>query len=260
MTNIFTAGTDKDQVPTLKAAFNMLLLSVGLIFFIWFSLWRIGHVLDFTFLISLRIRVWDAFWLTVGLSAASLGLSLFIGIVSATLQSGKVLILRYLFRFYVIVIRGTPLITQIYLFYYIVGTAVGITNRFFSGVLILSVFEGAYIAEIIRGSLLSMDGTQLEAAKAVGFTKRQTAAYVILPQLAARTLPALTGQAASLIKDSSLLSVISLIELTQTAREISADHYNLFESFISLGALYLVLTLPVSYISKRLERRFNYET
>jgi polar amino acid transport system permease protein len=147
---------------------------------------------------------------------------------------------------------------QIYLFFYVVGTAFGIENRFVSGVLILSVFEGAYISEIIRGSLISIDKGQLEAAKAVGFSKRQTITEVILPQLTARTLPALTGQFASIIKDSSLLSMISVIELTQTIREISATNFRLLECYFFLGVLYLCLTLPVSFVSKALERRFDY--
>lgn len=147
---------------------------------------------------------------------------------------------------------------QIYLFFYIIGTAWGITNRFIAGVLILSIFEGAYISEIIRGSLLSLDETQLEAAKAVGFTKKQTVRYVIFPQLMAQTLPALTGQFASIIKDSSLLSMIAVIELTQTMREISATNFKLFECYFFLGVLYLCLTLPISFISEKLERRFDY--
>ena len=257
MLNIFVSKQDREN--PLKAAFNILLMSVGLILLFWFSLSRIGVAFDFSFLPALRGRLWDGFLTTVCLSAASLLLSLFLGIVCAALQSSKILVLRYLSKLYVTVIRGTPLIMQIYLFYYIVGTAFGIENRFLCGVLILSVFEGAYIAEIIRGSLLSMDGTQLEAAKAVGFTQRQTVAYVVLPQLTARTLPALTGQFASIIKDSSLLSIIAMIELTQTMREISATNFKLFECYLTLGALYLLLTLPVSFASKRLERMFHYE-
>ncbi len=148
---------------------------------------------------------------------------------------------------------------QIFLFYYIVGTAWGINNRVIAGVLILSVFEGAYIAEIIRGSLSSIEQAQLESAKAVGFDHRQTIRYVIIPQLFTRTLPALTGQFASIIKDSSLLSIIALIELTQTMREISATNFKLFECYFVLGLLYLCLTLPITFISQKLERRFNYE-
>ena len=243
----------------LKAAFNMLLLSVLLIVVFWFALSKIGVRFDFSFLPLYRIRLLDGFLMTIYLSAAGLLLSLFLGIVSALLQSSSILLFRYLSKLYVTFIRGTPMIMQIYLFFYIVGTAFGIENRFICGVLILSLFEGAYIAEIIRGSLLSMDGTQLEAAKAVGFTKRQTVSLVILPQLTARTLPALTGQFASIIKDSSLLSIIAVIEITQTMREISAYNFKLFECYLTLGLLYLLLTLPISFFGKRLERRYLYE-
>ena len=258
LTNIFIASDGKENL--LKAAFNFLLLCVGLIILFWFALSRIGVTFDFSFLPELHVRLWDGFVMTVCLSLASLLLSLVLGVVSAVLQSSKILVLKYLSRLYVTIIRGTPLIMQIYLFFYIVGTAFGINSRFLCGVLILSVFEGAYIAEIIRGSLLSMDGTQLEAAKAVGFTKKQTIAFVILPQLTTRTLPALTGQFASIIKDSSLLSMIAVIELMQTMREISAINFKMFECYLVLGILYLVLTLPISFMSKRLERFFHYET
>jgi len=258
MPNIFLAG--KDKTNPLVAAFNMLILCIVIIIIFWIALSRIGVTFDFSFLPELRGRLWYGFLMTVCLSLASLLLSLLLGIVSALLQSGRILVLRYLSVLYVTVIRGTPLMVQILLFYYIVGTAFGVENRFLSGVLILSVFEGAYIAEIIRGSLLSMDGTQLEAAKAVGFTKRQTTRYVILPQLTARTLPALTGQFASIVKDSSLLSIIAVIELTQTVREISALNFKLFENYFVLGALYLILTLPIMFFSKKLERSFHYET
>ena len=255
--SIFTSN--KLKTDPLKEAFNMLLLVVFLVAAFWFSLSRIGIEFDFSFLPALQTRVFEGFLVTILISVCSLVLSLILGIASAVLQDSRILMLRYLAKGYVAFIRGTPLIMQIYLFYYIVGTAFGIENRYLCGILILSIFEGAYISEIIRGSLLSMDATQLEAAKAVGFTKRQTVTLVILPQLIARTLPALTGQFASIIKDSSLLSMIAVIELTQTMREISATNFKLFECYLFLGVLYLLLTLPVTFISKRLERRFNYE-
>lgn len=244
--------------PTV-AAFNILLVCLVLAVTFWMSLNAIHTTFDFSFLEDFSIRIRSGFLMTVLLSLASLILSLFIGVLSAVGQETKILFLRYLCNIYVRFIRGTPLIMQIYLFFYIVGTAWGVNNRFVAGVFILSIFEGAYIAEIIRGSLLSIEDSQLEAANAVGFTKAQTIKYVVLPQLIARTLPALTGQFASIIKDSSLLSMIAVIELTQTMREISATNFKLFECYLFLGALYLCLTLPISFISKRLERRFDYE-
>lgn len=256
MRNLFIA---KDKNHPFVALFNGLLVCVVLIMIFWLSIQAINVSFDFYFLKDFHIRILDGFKMTVLLSLASLVISLLLGIITAIGQGTKILVIRYLCNIYVEFIRGTPLIMQIYLFFYIIGTAWGVTNRFWAGVFILSIFEGAYIAEIIRGSLLSLEESQLEAAKSVGFTKKQTVFYVILPQLIARTLPALTGQFASIIKDSSLLSMIAVIELTQTMREISATNFKLFESYLFLGFLYLVLTLPISFISRRLERRFQYE-
>lgn len=250
---------EENEVTPLKWIANVLLLTFSIIAIFWFSLSRIGIVFDFSFLPEVKDRLASGFLMTVYLSLASLALSLVLGIISAYLHFSKIIILSYLSKLYVSFIRGTPLIMQIYLFFYIVGTALGIENRFISGVLILSIFEGAYIAEIIRGSLLSIDPSQIEASKAVGFTKSQTFKYIILPQLTARTLPALTGQFASIIKDSSLLSMIAVIELTQTMREISSSNFKLFEAYLFLGILYLCLTLPITFISNKLERRFQFD-
>lgn len=238
---------------------NILLATALLCLLFYLALGALGLTLKFETLASFRIRIRKGFVTTVELSLCSLALSLLIGVLATAARACRVLFVRYLATVYVQFIRGTPLIMQIYLFYYIVGTALGVADRFLAGVIILSVFEGAYIAEILRGSLLSMDKVQLEAARAVGFTRGQTLRYVLLPQLTARTLPALTGQFASLIKDSSLLSMIALIELTQTMREITAVNFRMFECYLLLGVLYLVLTLPITLVSKLLERRFSYE-
>lgn len=238
---------------------NLLLVMCMFAAVFWLSLGAIHVHLEFGFLGQFRTRIFQGFCMTIGLSVASLALSLLIGILSAAGCSSRLLFIRYFCNIYVRFIRGTPLIMQIYLFFYIVGTAWGVENRFVAGVIILSVFEGAYISEIIRGSLLSMEESQLEAARAVGFTKNQTLRYVVLPQLITRTLPALTGQFASIIKDSSLLSMIAVIELTQAIREITAVNFRMFECYLLLGLLYLCLTLPISFISKWLERRFQYE-
>lgn len=256
--NIWISKPD-ERTPPLKVGINLLLLSAIVIGAFWFSLSQIGVSLDFGFLKSFRGNLARGFLMTLCLSLVSLIVSSSIGILSAVGQGSKILLFRYLSNLYVTFIRGTPLIMQIYLFFYIIGTAFGIENRFIAGVLILSLFEGAYISEIIRGSLLSIEGSQLEAAKAVGFTRKQTIRHIVIPQLVARTLPALTGQFASIIKDSSLLSMIAVIELTQTMREISATNFKLFECYLFLGILYLCLTLPISLISKGMEKRFNYE-
>ncbi len=262
-------------VPAGKAALNYLAVCVAVVAVVWASLAAAGIALNFYFIAQYRVRIWDGFCMTVGISAAALVVSLIIGVAVAAGQGARVLPVRYLCdlyvkiirgtplrwltRTFVWIIRGTPLIVQVYFFYYIIGTAWGVDNRVLAGIIILSLFSGAYIAEILRGSLLSLDAGQLEAARAVGFTRAQTLRYVVAPQLVARTLPALTGQVASIIKDSSLLSVIAVIELTQTIREITATNYNFFGGFLLLGALYLVLTLPLMAVSRHFEKRLDYE-
>ncbi len=256
--NLFK-DTEGKKTPPVAAALNVIIVCAAVIALFWGSLAVIGIKLDHSFLGGYKNWIWRGFKTSIYVSAVSLVLSLAIGILAAAGSMSRVLALRYFCKGYVAVIRGTPLIMQIYLFFYIIGTAWGIENRFISGTLILSIFEGAYISEIIRGSYLSIDETQLEAARAVGFSRSQTLRLVVLPQMIARTVPALAGQFASIIKDSSLLSIIALVELSQTFHEISTVTFHIFESYILLGLIYLCLTLPITFASKRLERSFYYD-
>lgn len=245
--------------PLAVAIVNFLLVCLLLIALFWISLQRIGVALDFSFVVEYQDRLWDGFLMTLALGLCGFLISFLIGLLSVLGQRSNILVIRYFCNLYVTVIRGTPLIMQIYLFFYILGTAWGLENRFVSGVLILSFFEGAYIAEILRGGIQSVDNEQLEAARAIGFSKWQTIRFVWFPQLTSLTAPALTGQFASLIKDSSLLSMIAVTELTQTIREITSSNLKLFEGYFFLGVLYLCLTLPITFLSKWLERRMRYE-
>ena len=259
MKHSFFLTSRPNHVPLWKTVICYLLVYCAVIGIIWRCLAVSSIQLNFQFVHQYRTRIWNGFLMTIEISAASLLLSLIIGVPVALGQQSRVLPVRALCSLYVTLIRGTPLIVQVYFFFYVLGTAWGIENREVAGILILSIFAGAYIAEIVRGSLLSLDKGQLEAALAVGFTHTQTVRYIIVPQLVSRTLPALTGQVASIIKDSSLLSVIAVIELTQTMREISATNYNFFGCFFLLGGLYLVLTLPLMLVSSCLEKRLAFE-
>lgn len=256
--NIFMAAKDSPVAPW-KRALNYFVVVVAVVAVVGVSLSMAGIALNFDFVVQYRTRIWDGFCLTVFISLFSLVGSLIIGIPVALGQNARFLPVRYLCDFYVKIIRGTPLIAQIYLFYYIIGTAWGVENRVVAGILILSVFAGAYIAEIIRGGYESLPRGPIEAARALGLSRTQCAISVELPQMVSRILPALTGQFASIIKDSSLLSVIAVIELTQTMREISATNYNFFGCFLLLGALYLCLTLPIMFISRYFEKRMDYD-
>ena len=161
-----------EHTPFWKVILNMTIIIGAAVLMVIVSLRRIDVTLDYTFLPGVAYRLKQGFKMTLLLSIGSLILSLLIGIVSAVSQSSRFLALRYFFMGYVKLIRGTPLLAQIYLFFYIIGTAWGIENRLVSGILILSIFEGAYISEIIRGSYLSMEQQQIEVGMAIGLDKK----------------------------------------------------------------------------------------
>lgn len=248
----------QDEPTLLASSINLLIAAILLVLGFWWVLSQLQYRLDFSFLPYFSIRIADGLILTLAITICALILSLFIGILTAGALHSRIILIRSIAHIYVTLIRGTPLIMQIYLFYYLVGTALMINNTFIAGVVILAIFEGAYMAEIVRGGYTSLQTSQLEAAKAVGFTRWQALRFVIFPQMIARTLPALTGQFASLIKDSSLLSMISITEITQMMREISAGNLKLIECYVTLGVLYLILTLPIMAISRRLEMRYQF--
>jgi polar amino acid transport system permease protein len=184
------------------------------------------------------------------------------GFVLALFQRSYFLPVRYLARFFVEVVRCIPLLALIYLGWYGIGGVFAIANeyRLIAGILILSLFESAYIGEIFRAGIESVGKTQIESARAIGFTRTQTYRYVIIPQAFRQVLPPLVGQLVTVIKDSSLLSVIGINEFTQSAQQASSINYDNLETYFALAVGYLVLTVPISLWSRWLERRFKYET
>jgi len=200
-------------------------------------------------------------WLTtVGVSLAALAASVLVGaLAAAMLRSGRPL-LEATARVYVEAIRGTPLLVQLLLGFYVVASAVGLENRYVAGVLVLALFAGAYMAEIFRGGLDAIPRAQIDSARAIGLTPSQTLRLVVLPQAVRLVLPAVAGQLVSLVKDSSLLSVIAISEFTLAAQEVNSFTYSTLESYLPLALGYMALTLPLSALARLLERRFRYET
>ena len=203
---------------------------------------------------------WRGWLNTLKISVLALVLSTFIGLIAALARRSGFLILRSLSRLYVELVRGTPLLVQISFAFYVIADAFHFQNRFTVGLLTLSLFSGAFISEIIRGGIESVGTSQLESARAIGLTRFQTYQYVIFPQAIRMILPALAGMFANLIKDSSLLSVISIEEFTWNAQQVSALTYSNFECYIPLALGYLVLTLPITLWTQWLEKRTRYET
>jgi len=193
--------------------------------------------------------------LTLEISALSIILGVIIGLITGLARLSSSPAPKWLAIGYIELIRGTPLLVQIYIFYFFIGQVFGLSN-FMAGVLALSFFAGAYIAEIIRAGIQSIHKGQMEAARSLGMNYPQAMRYIILPQAFKRILPPLAGQFISLIKDSSLVGVIALVELTRAGREIGTSTFNYFEVFFTVAVLYLILTFSLSMVVQYLERRF----
>ena len=193
--------------------------------------------------------------LTLEISVLSIILGILIGLVTGLARLSSSPAPKWLAIGYIELIRGTPLLVQIYIFYFFVGQVFRLSS-FMAGVLALSFFAGAYVAEIIRAGIQSIHKGQMEAARSLGMNYPQAMRYIILPQAFKRILPPLAGQFISLIKDSSLVGVIALVELTRAGREIGTSTFNYFEVFFTVAALYLILTFSLSMIVQYMERRF----
>lgn len=203
---------------------------------------------------------WRGWLNTIWISAAALVFSVLIGLLAALGRRSRYPALRWVSAGYIELIRGTPLLVQLLILFYVVADAVGLQNRYTAGIIILSIFSGAYIAEMIRAGIESVGKSQLESARAIGLTPRQTYCHVIFPQAMRHVIPPLAGQAASIIKDSSLLSILGIGEFTLAAQQVNSATYSTLESYLPLAIGYLALTLPVSLLARWLERKSRYET
>ena len=193
-------------------------------------------------------------WTTLWLSAASSVFGLILGLFTGLARVSKNITLRGLAVVYVECIRGTPLLVQIFIAYFFLGTVFNL-SRNVCGVGALALFAGAYVAEIVRSGIQSISKGQTEAARSLGMTMFQTMWDVILPQAFKRILPPLSGQFISLIKDSSLVSVIAITDLTKSGREIITSTFATFEVWIVVAAMYLLVTSLLSQLVFYMERR-----
>ncbi len=193
-------------------------------------------------------------WTTLWLSAVASVFGMIIGLVTGLCRVSNNPTLRGLSITYIELIRGTPLLVQIFIFYFFLGTVLDI-SRIVAGISALAIFAGAYVAEIIRAGIQSIPKGQMEAARSLGMTVPQAMVYIILPQAFKRTLPPLAGQFISLIKDSSLVSIIAITDLTKSGREVITSTFATFEIWFVVAFLYLMLTSVLSQFVAWVERR-----
>ncbi len=199
------------------------------------------------------------FYYTLLVSVGATVLGFIIGVLGGLARVSGNFVLREVVTVYVELFRGTPLLVQIYIFYFCIAAVVNFDNPLIIGMVTLAFFSGAYITEMVRAGIESIDKGQVEAAKSTGLNEWMTMRYIVFPQALRRIIPPVTGQFVSLVKDSSLLSVIAVRELTKASEIINATTYRTFESYLPLAFLYLLITYPLSCLTRRLEERMKHD-
>ena len=218
----------------------------------------IARVYPFNWATVLRYRklFFEGLWVTLKVSGVSILISFALGVVFAVFRVSNVEFLKDIAGLYVWFFRNTPLLVIILLTYYGVGTIMNL-DRFWAAALALSAFEGAYMTEIIRAGIEAVDPGEIEAAKSLGMSEFQVFSTIIFPQAFKISLPPLIGQMVSLIKDSSLASVIALQELTMMGRQVGTRTLASFESYLIVAFLYILVTSVISVSGRIVERRMS---
>ncbi|MCW3491048.1 amino acid ABC transporter permease [Dethiobacter alkaliphilus] len=194
--------------------------------------------------------------LTVQISAVAVFVGFLIGSVVGLVKLSSIRPLRFLATAYIEIIRGTPLLVQIVLIYFgLASLNIVSLDRFTAGVIALSINSGAYVGEIVRAGIQSIDKGQMEAARSLGMNYVRSMRFIILPQAFRRIIPPLVNEFIMLIKDSSLLFAIGFAELMQRGNAIRARTYKDFEVFIGIAAVYFIMTFILSRVASYVERR-----
>ncbi|MCA1687148.1 MAG: amino acid ABC transporter permease [Actinobacteria bacterium] len=226
-----------------------------------FSLERLRtNYLDFGIVFDNLDAILQGVLVTISLALLAEALGIVLGLVLAMLKIGRSRILGWPAQVYIDVFRGTPLLVQITIIYFTTAS-VGLrfNSLFLAGLVALSLNAAAYVAEIFRSGIQSIDKGQMEAGRASGLSYAQTMRYIIVPQAFRRTIPPLTNEFVTLVKDTSLVSVIGLAELLRAARVLQSETFN-GTPLIAAALIYLAICLPLIYLTNILERYLNRRT
>src|SRR6201996_6570173 len=209
---------------------------------------------------------WGAVWyaipymlrgtvITLEISVCAMVLASFVGLAMGLVSASRLRVPKAILRAYVYFVRGTPALVQIFLVYFALPRIGLEFSPFWSGVVALAFNSAGFIAEIVRAGLQSIDVGQTEAALSIGMTTRQSIVHILLPQSLRRIPPPMTNEVITLIKNSSLLSVISITELTRSAQVIIAERFTPFELYAELAVYYLVIISALAWFSEYVEKR-----
>ncbi|MCK8600857.1 amino acid ABC transporter permease [Desulfoferrobacter suflitae] len=233
-----------------------------------FSAWRISFCGAIVLLIYLVISrpdpylkivkfLPDGIIVTFQVTFFSIGLALIIGLITGLGRISRNRIANAIASTYIEVIRGIPLLVQLFYIYYALGRFVRVPDMV-AAVIAMSVCYGAYMGEVFRAGIESIDKGQTEAARSLGFNRTQTMFYVILPQAWRTILPPVGNEFIALLKDTSLVSILAVADLLRRGREFAAESFAYFETYTIIALIYLLITLLLSKLVSIMEDRLNY--
>ncbi|WP_370180812.1 amino acid ABC transporter substrate-binding protein/permease [Rhodococcus wratislaviensis] len=200
----------------------------------------------------------EGLWLTIVLTVISIAIALVLGAIFGLFRVSTNIVLRGIGTTYVDVFRGTPLLVQAFFIYFGIPAALDFQmSAFTAGIITLSLNAGAYMAEIVRGGILSVDKGQMEASRSLGISYLKSMRKVVMPQAVRTMIPSYINQFVITLKDTSILSVIGLAELTQTGRIIIARNFQSFNMWLIIGVMYFIIIMALTKLSNRLEKRIN---
>ena len=214
--------------------------------------------MDFSVIYEYLPLYQEAAKLTVKLGIAGIAISILVGLFCAMVQYFKVPLLKQIVAFYIELSRNTPLLVQLFFIYYGLPKIGFSTNPEVCGVAGLAFLGGSYMAEAFRSGLTQVPVIQTESALSLGMTRWQVMRYVVFPQAISTSIPALIANIIFLLKETSVFSAISILDLMFTAKDLIGMHYNTIESLFLLVVFYLIILLPISIIGTIVERRLRY--
>ncbi len=212
--------------------------------------------LDFSFLVPYLPQILAASKLTLIIGVLSFGAALLVSVTVGVIRSGRPpKVLNFFLGIYVEIFRGTPLLIQLFFIYYGLPTFGILLEPITAAVIGLSLNSGAYMSEVVRAAISSVNKGQYEASLCLGYTRPQVYWHVIFPQAFKVALPTLMNYFSTMIKETSLVSVLSIAEITRIGSQIYARTLSPFEIYLTIGAIYFVMTYSVALVSKWIEKR-----
>ena len=213
--------------------------------------------LDFTIIIPRLPLLLKAALVTIQVSFFSVIFGTILGIIVGALRVTPNRFISSVAASYIYVIRGTPLLIQLFLIYFGLPSLGIYFSALVSGILGLSINSSGYVGELVRGGIEAIPKGQWEAGKVLGLSYGKTMRFIILPQALRNMLPAIGNEFVTLIKESSLLSTLAISELTMVGQQVRSATYASFETFIAVGLIYLVMTSVTSLLLRQIEKRWS---